>query len=145
MSVASHREYIRSISFHNFKSLIYLLKSPRFVQTSKKRVRYWIVFPRSRLLRSKAKKWASLRNLDEEKMVPGNAGMFICMCWRAFLPIALSTHVAMMREDRIMSAVEQVQEQGSNILTDVVVRFAGDSGDGMQLTCLLYTSPSPRD
>ncbi|MDG1205360.1 MAG: 2-oxoacid:acceptor oxidoreductase subunit alpha [Pseudomonadales bacterium] len=33
-----------------------------------------------------------------------------------------------------MSAVEQVQEQGSNILTDVVVRFAGDSGDGMQLT-----------
>ena len=49
-------------------------------------------------------------------------------------------------------------------LQDVVIRFSGDSGDGMQLTgtlfsdtsallgngistfpCLLYTSPSPRD
>ena len=34
-----------------------------------------------------------------------------------------------------MSVVEEVREQESvNILSDVVVRFAGDSGDGMQLT-----------
>jgi len=36
MSVASHREYIHTISLDTFKSLIYLLKSSSFGQTTKK-------------------------------------------------------------------------------------------------------------
>ena len=36
MSVASHREYIHTISLDTFKSLIYLLKSSRFGETTKK-------------------------------------------------------------------------------------------------------------
>ena len=39
-----------------------------------------------------------------------------------------------------MSAVEEVSHQsGANQISDVVVRFAGDSGDGMQLTGSNFT------
>ncbi len=39
-----------------------------------------------------------------------------------------------------MSAVEEISDQGSaNEVSDVVVRFAGDSGDGMQLTGSNFT------
>lgn len=38
-----------------------------------------------------------------------------------------------------MSAVEDVNQGNANQVTDVVVRFAGDSGDGMQLTGTNFT------
>ncbi len=38
-----------------------------------------------------------------------------------------------------MSAVEEVNQGSANQVTDVVVRFAGDSGDGMQLTGSNFT------
>ena len=55
-----------------------------------------------------------------------------------------------MTDTQSLSDAER-QDKPAEQLSHVVVRFAGDSGDGMQLTgdrftsCLLYTSPSPRD